>query len=282
MHDAEPLELRAGELKIMGLAWGPKDGLPTLALHGWLDNAASFSALAPLLCGCRVVAVDLPGHGLSEHRPAGSFYHFVDWIADVVAMADALDWPRFRLIGHSMGAGIASLVAGAFNERIERLLLIEGLGPLSSPPHEAPERVVRALQDFARLKKRRLRPYVSLEQASEQLRKVTFGLSEEGARCLLQRGMRQRSDGFVWRADPRLRGASLLRLDEAQVLAFLERISCPTLIMRATAGYPFDEEVMRTRARAIPSVKVVELFGGHHVHLDNAAQVAAVALPFLL
>lgn len=32
---------------------------------------------------CRYVAVDLPGHGLSSHRPPGVFYMFYAYVADV-------------------------------------------------------------------------------------------------------------------------------------------------------------------------------------------------------
>lgn len=47
-----------------------------LLLHGWLDNADSFSQLAPRLCAADaaifgdVVALDMAGHGLSDHRKA--------------------------------------------------------------------------------------------------------------------------------------------------------------------------------------------------------------------
>ena len=54
--------------KIAAKVWGNEAGIPTLALHGWLDNAASFEPIAPLLEQCHLVAVDLPGHGLSDHK----------------------------------------------------------------------------------------------------------------------------------------------------------------------------------------------------------------------
>ena len=45
-----------------------------LCLHGWLDNAASFNRLVPLLLDSaediptQIVALDFPGHGLSGHK----------------------------------------------------------------------------------------------------------------------------------------------------------------------------------------------------------------------
>ena len=65
MNAAEPLPLQweINGLKLAGLSWGKPGDRPLLALHGWLDNAASFSLLAPLMTGYHVVALDLTGHG---------------------------------------------------------------------------------------------------------------------------------------------------------------------------------------------------------------------------
>ena len=50
---------------IVGLRSGDPDGPKLLALHGWLDNAASFVPLMPELARYDFVALDLPGHGAS-------------------------------------------------------------------------------------------------------------------------------------------------------------------------------------------------------------------------
>jgi pimeloyl-ACP methyl ester carboxylesterase len=101
--------------------WSPAPGAEVrgsvLALHGWMDNAGSFDALAPVLAsvGYRVAALDLAGHGHSPHRPAGAGYgyNYMDQSLAVLEAAQALEWPRLTLLGHSMGAGIATLVGGA-------------------------------------------------------------------------------------------------------------------------------------------------------------------------
>ena len=68
---------------------GPEDGAPLLAMHGWLDNAATFDLLAPLLPGRRIVALDFAGHGLSGRR-SGAPYHFIDYVADAAGVIDLL------------------------------------------------------------------------------------------------------------------------------------------------------------------------------------------------
>ncbi len=67
----EEVRLELPHIELAAHLYGPEDGQPVIALHGWLDNAATFSRLAPRLPGLRIVALDLPGHGHSDHRPAG-------------------------------------------------------------------------------------------------------------------------------------------------------------------------------------------------------------------
>jgi pimeloyl-ACP methyl ester carboxylesterase len=64
---------------ICGKWWGPKDIRPIVALHGWQDNCGTFDTLAPLLPkNVSLLAIDLPGHGLSSRVPDGMAYHFLD------------------------------------------------------------------------------------------------------------------------------------------------------------------------------------------------------------
>ena len=65
-------------INVSAKIWGPENGAPIIALHGWLDNADSFQGLAPWLNNYRLISIDLPGHGLSDHIPPGMLYHFAD------------------------------------------------------------------------------------------------------------------------------------------------------------------------------------------------------------
>ncbi len=73
----------------------------------------------------------------------------IDNVPDVLAAADALGWERFSLLGHSLGAAVASFTAAAAKSRIEQMLLIEGLGPLSGDARDEPERLRRYLRQHA-------------------------------------------------------------------------------------------------------------------------------------
>ena len=70
------IKVRVGNrMTLAAKQWGPDDGFPVLAIHGWLDNASSFDVVAQDLSGAgfRVVAVDMPGHGESSHRGPDTF-----------------------------------------------------------------------------------------------------------------------------------------------------------------------------------------------------------------
>jgi pimeloyl-ACP methyl ester carboxylesterase len=127
----QPFSLAVAGSTVAGLRSPVSGGLRVLALHGWLDNAASFVPLAAQLPGLELVAIDLPGHGHSAHLPIGAVYTTPAAITHVLDVADALGWDRFTLIGHSMGAGIASPSA-ASAVRTARSLLPLAVGPAMS------------------------------------------------------------------------------------------------------------------------------------------------------
>ncbi len=258
-----------------GLAWGPEDGARVLALHGWLDNAASFAPLAQALPpGLRLVAPDLPGHGRSDPRGAGAGYHDVELVADALAIADALGWPRFALLGHSLGAKIASLVAGTEPSRVRSLVLLEGLGPARVPPEAAPHRLARYARLRDRWTARPRRPEADLDALVARQVASGVGLSGAAARRLAERGTEAVHGGVRTTTDPRLQVFSPAAFSEAEVDAFLRRVACPVLLVRATRGYGFEPETLVAQRAAIATLEEQVLEGGHYLHMDAPAAVA--------
>jgi pimeloyl-ACP methyl ester carboxylesterase len=276
-------------LELAARCWGSPQGAPVLALHGWLDNAASFDRLAPALVAAlppgavQLVALDLPGHGLSQWRPAGAAYAMGDYVLDVLAAADALGWSRFSILGHSLGAAIATLLGGACPERLDAAVLIDGLGPLSVPAAEAPALMARAVAD-ARRPPGPPRQLTCLDEAVQARCRGRFPLGPDAARRLCARGtMSVPGGGLHWRADPRLRHASVTRFTEETVLAFVSRMEVPTLLVQARDGaLQAAAEDYARRAAAHPRLERVVLEGNHHLHLDgDIAPVVAHCAGFL-
>ncbi len=263
-------------LKLAARAWGPADGVPVLALHGWLDNAATWDGVAPHLEGLRLVCLDLPGHGLSEHVAPGQTYGFLDTVARVHEATVALGWSRFGLLGHSLGAALASVLAGTFPDRVQRLGLVEGLGPVSEDPKHVAERLARSLLLEHEKRGRGPAVYGTRQDAQRRMETAMAGLTPHAAATLCARGLEPVAGGVTWRSDPRLRLPSRMRLSEAQVLSFLEAIACPTVLVRATAGHPFMPKAASERVAAVPQARLVELPGGHHLHLDTPMAVVPV------
>ncbi len=114
-------------------------------MAGWITPTAS-ARLAPQLKGLRIVALDLAGHGYSEHRPPGAGYALADYAHDVLRVAEQLGWQRFALLGHSLGAIISVQLAGALPDRVSHLALIDGVIPPTGAEQDAGERLGMALQ----------------------------------------------------------------------------------------------------------------------------------------
>jgi pimeloyl-ACP methyl ester carboxylesterase len=276
-----PIEQRitlSDHLSLAAQIWGEADAPPLLALHGWLDNAGSFAFLAPKLAErFRVIALELPGHGHSSHLPAGISYHYVDYVGAVLNAADALGLERYALLGHSLGAGIASLAAAATPQRIDRLFLIEGLGPLGDDGSRTLQRFRDAYAAPAASSKS-LRTFASVEQATSA-RTVASGLRADLARPIVERGLTVVEGGHRWRSDPRLTRPSAVRLAEEQVRALIAGIDAPTALLLARPVTPYlPSAMMEARARKVPGIVTSYMDGGHHLHLEHPSGVAAWVL----
>jgi pimeloyl-ACP methyl ester carboxylesterase len=277
----DELEIVIPGLRLAARAWGPVDAPPMLCLHGWLDNAATFDLLLPRLTGRRFVALDLPGHGLSDHRGPGGTYGFLDTVADVAMVVHALGWTRYGLLGHSLGAGVAALLAGTHPDRIDALVCIEGLGPMSEHPRHAPARFAKAMSDQIDKADRKPVVHASVDDAVARLGASFARLSPGAARILCARGLVATEGGVTWRTDPRLRWASRARLVEEQVLAFLGAITCPAMLVRASKGLPLDNAELQARLAAVSHWRIADVEGGHHVHLESPERVAEPVARFL-
>jgi len=278
---AAPVKLHLPWGTLEGLHW-PRPGAPkVLCLHGWLDNAASFFPLSSYLKQFDLLALDFAGHGLSSHRPETNQYYFPDYLFDVDAALDVLGWDRCHMIGHSMGAGVASCLAAALPERINRLVLLDAVGVITLPTDQSARQLSLSMKSV-RKSRGFLRPYESIEEAM-LARQKNSPLSDEAARLLCERSLEHTGDYYQWRTDPRLNWRSPQLLSDAQALDLLAAIRAPTLVMTSPAVLDYlGEDMMEKRLAAISNCKHVSNNGHHHFHMEQPDQVAACITQFLL
>lgn len=124
--------LHAGSIQL-DIAEAGAGGRPLLLVHGFTGAKDDFAGHLPALAaaGWHAVAPDLRGHGASDAPEGESAYSLEIMAGDVLALADALGWDRFALVGHSMGGMVVQLAALSAPERLTALVLMDtGFGPV--------------------------------------------------------------------------------------------------------------------------------------------------------
>lgn len=301
MH-LKSFEVQTKRLKIAGLRNSVTEGVPLIALHGWLDNAASFDFLADELSVDRpFFAIDLPGHGQSEHRPAASAYHLLENILDILAFFDEMPdllaannhlsvnspkgkvtelelaqsvTPKVNLLGHSLGGIIACLVAAAAPERVEKLILLDSLGPLTDEIEAVLPQLRKAVAKASKLKSS-LSVFPNLEMAIRARMAGLGRINREASERLVCRGVQAVEGGVIWSSDSRLLKPSFLRLNEKQVEAIFAGIECPVLLLTGMQGYFSESEALIKRINYIQRIKHRCVEGGHHFHMDGDIKATA-------
>jgi pimeloyl-ACP methyl ester carboxylesterase len=263
------LVLQRDRVRLAGLDYGG-DGPPILLLHGLAGHAGEWAETAGWLTErCRVVALDARGHGASERHPpdVSPEAH----VADAVFAAEHLELDPVVLVGQSLGGRTALLLAAA------RPDLVRGLVVADASPHGGDEAEVLEV-DLAALEQSLRRWPVPF--ASRAAAVAFFGGPSLSAEAWAD-GLEHR-DGGWW---PRFDVDVMVRtLREAAIRSHWEdweRISCPSLVVRAGDGpiAPDDAQAMAARGQ---HARLVELVGAKHdLHLDRPAEWRRVLSEFV-
>ncbi|MBM4261195.1 MAG: alpha/beta hydrolase [Deltaproteobacteria bacterium] len=275
-------------LAIHCLEWGEPTGTPLLLIHGFLDQAFSWSPFVDVLMRRAnqplwIIAPDGRGHGDSDWIGAGGYYHFPDYVFDLSCVVRALGLSQFNLVGHSMGGTISLLYGGAFPKQILRLVLIEGVGPVGMHFSDAPVRMEQWIGEVHHRGRDHFREYTSVAAGASQLQQTNPRLNEKFALALADAGMRQNEKGkWVWKFDPLHRTAAPQPFYTAQAIEFLRRIECAVLIVDGKESHQSKRTDKRQRYAAIANRRqTVIANAGHMVHQDNPVGLAEVVVPFL-
>ncbi|RDX35583.1 alpha/beta hydrolase [Kangiella sp. HD9-110m-PIT-SAG07] len=268
-------QLQINRNKINVIEWGNPEGIPVLCLHGWLDNAATFHYLAPLLTedsDYRLIAIEFPGHGQSEHLHPAADYQFISGISMIDGVIEILKLDKPKLLAHSMGAALSVIYAGVFPHKIDSIVSLDALGALVSTPEGTVRQLAKALEQ-RKAKRRKKRYFKDLESAARARAQVSE-LPVDVLLPLIERGVTLCEEGYQWSSDARLKHLSWLRLTEPQMEAIMKEVICPVLVVMATDGLSKEYPAIEERFNYLKQVERVEIAGGHHLHMQFADQVA--------
>lgn len=260
--------------RIAGVEWQAPEGAPVIiALHGWLDNAASFIPLANYLKDFRLIALDLPGHGFSDHKRQADFYTLSDYTRAVSQAITAMGVGPVWLLGHSLGAIVTNLLA-LTETKISGIICLDAIGGLSREPSDVAtswKDALAAIQNF----KPRKPSYPTFDVAVTARENSALPVSLAAAILLCSRGLEHLPDGrWTWRNDKALMLPGPVRWDEKANLDLLAAIEHRVLVIMAESGWmtKMDATVLEQRYAVMQNATIETVPGGHHFHMDAAAE----------
>jgi len=260
-----------------------------LCLHGWLDNAASFTPLMPYLQqyleNKYIVAIDWPGHGCSTHRSLDAHYHFIDWVYDLVQLFELQQWQQVDIVAHSMGGMVASAFAAAFPEKVKSLTLIDSIGFLSGKSEQTTKQLRDGMLSRFKSNTRQTNTQAKkLHPTTDSAIKARVAVSDlkyEQAKLLVERGLLEEEQGYRWRSDTRLRNTSPYRMTLKQAQQFIRDIKCPVQLIYGSQGMDMVNTGLNVFGPLFDDFSSFELPGGHHVHMEQPEQTAKLIKHFL-
>ncbi|XP_077519389.1 serine hydrolase-like protein [Amblyomma americanum] len=274
--------------------WGDAARATTriLALHGWRNNAGTFDTLIPLLAPeMYVVALDLSGHGMSSHKPAGCSYSYHEYVMDVCRVVQQLKWDRFCLMGHSFGCTVGMMYASFFPDRVQCVVALDLYAPLHVPRERLSQDTGKLMSSFIHLEAKLSQPpSYTEEELLKRLDEATQRtLNTDTMRILMARDIvpdDADSGKLRLRTDQRTKVISTVLLDADSQYTLMEKLRCDLLMITAAE---IDERIMRHSMdrffalykRCCPRFKHVEVEGNHYVHLNHPERVAPLINEFL-
>ena len=269
-------------IKLSGLEYGDPDGEPVLALHGWLDNAMSFSRLIPKLKGMHVVALDFMGHGLSDHKPAGTGYQLWELVFSLIAATQALGWKQYSILGHSLGSIAGVMMASILPNNIKSLMLIDALTAIPQKEEDFPQQLELAMVGLAKSLQQgtNKKIYKSLNEMIARRQQGYIPLSSEAAAILMERGAEKVEGGYCWRSDSQLLVPAPFPLTIEATWSYAKQVTCPMELILGQQGFFIQNKDFIRRLSLLSNCQVKTLEGGHHLHLESEKAAEEIASYF--
>lgn len=266
---------RSGDVGLFYRRFGSPGATPVLIQHGLSFFSYDWIEAADALASDReVVAMDMRGFGDSDFSPRGD-YSLAAFAGDTIALADHLAWREMVLIGHSMGGRNAAYCAAENADRMKALVLVD------YSPQNAPAGSKRVRTQVAGTPD-------TFESVDAAMRYFSNDPDERPRRARFEAYLRMVDGGYAIKRDPYFRDQfrRILETGEHPKLGVdmwqvLERLRCPTLVIRGARSDMFAAENVAKMRAANARIQVVEVDSGHNVAVENRAGFLSAVIPFL-
>jgi pimeloyl-ACP methyl ester carboxylesterase len=263
MTEPKMMKAKGDGIKIQLAVWEGK-GRQILCLHGLTANSRFWDCLASALSPPhKIFAMDLRGRGLSDSPPSG--YSVEHHCRDIFAMMNDLGLSRITLMGHSLGALIALVFAAQHPQRVNKLILVDGGGKLTKtqmakvfagikPSLDRLGKTFPSFEDY--ISQMKLAPYL---QPWNSYMETYFHYEVEKVK-----------GGLRSRVHPKHIEEEAKNLGKVDSRKFYQKVTSPTLILRATKGMLFEddfvlpENVAKRMLREMPNAKRFDVEGTNH------------------
>lgn len=268
---AQPYD--AGETTVEGArisyrSWG-KPGRPVAVLvHGGAAHAGWWDHIGPLLTdGHRVVALDLSGHGDSDHRPS---YSLETWAAEVLAVAKQESDAKPIVFGHSMGGFVALTTAKLFGEQLEGVVAID------SPVHEMSSEAKAWIESGRHVPGNKIYPTRDVILGRFRTLPEDDSTLDFAREHIAAGSIKEVEGGWTWKFDPNIFFRSRMEPEE------LAQAACNVALIRGERGIASSDitDVAAERLGGNVPVTVIR-DAGHHIMLEQPVALLA-ALQTLL
>lgn len=263
MDQPKMIKARGDGIQIQLAVWDGQ-GQPILCIHGLTANSRFWDCLASALSPKhRVIAMDLRGRGLSDQPQTG--YSLKHHCQDILALMEDQGLRQPVLMGHSLGAFISLVFAAEHPERVSRLILVDGGGKLSETQMAKVFAGIKPSLDRLGQIFPSFEAYVSLMKQAPFLQPWNAYME-----TYFQYEVEEVEGGVRSRVSPKHIEEEAINLRKEDSTLYYSRVSCPTLILRATRGMLADddfvlpEDVAKRMVREIPRADLVELEGVNH------------------
>lgn len=282
-----------------------KNAKPILSIHGYLDNSNSFKPVANYMCQDEyfIIAIDLPGHGLSSPLPQGIPYTpklFLNAIRRVVKHFE-LDKRQFMFLNHSYGCILGFLYDTVFQGEVTANLCIDWILGYRSRKwasyafywKEGIDHYMKADEKKLSEPSKKQREPLTPERATKILMKSNHHLDESAAKLLIERALTQKEDGtFDFSRDINVKVTMSVRdhyVDIAYIWPEIRKsLTAPVLVIHAKPASYGEQSLTDTldlceqiNQESQTSVQLKTFDGTHHFHMINPRETACLLFEFL-